>query len=111
MAIIKTKLINNKIPPSPLLRKSNLLKGFINNFLYEKNTFFHTLYKSKNCFKTSKSSLSILNIYQFLKTPEKDIILIPDYFCNESLYLLRQNNAKIKFIKRNALDIKKIQIY
>ena len=107
MAIVNIKVKNNKIPPSPLLKKSSLLKGLINNFMYEKNTFFHTLYKSKNCFKTSKSSLSILNLYQFLKTQDKDTILIPDYFCNESLYLLRQNNAKIKFYKEELLRYKK----
>ena len=94
----------NKISLSPKFKISNLVKIIINYRRLNKEDLYKKLYYSSNCINYGTSTWSILKIYQFFKTKKKNILLIPDFICNDSLSLLRLNNARIIFYKFDSLE-------
>ena len=94
---------NNKISLSPKIRIENLIKLVLITEISKNDNLYKILYNSNNCINYGTSTWSIFKIYQFLKS-NKNTVLIPDYICNDSLSLLRLNNANIIFYPYEKLE-------
>ena len=95
---------NNKISLSPKIRIENLRKLVFNYRNFKNDNLYKILYNSNNCINYGTSTWSIFKIYQFFKSSKKNTVLIPDYICNDSLSLLRLNNANIIFYPYEKLE-------
>ena len=96
---------------SPNLSWSNFLCLFKNNKIDEEKVrllFCRT--NNEKLFFFSRSSWAIYSIAILKKNP---CIFVPDYYCDEAIFLLRKLNTKIIFYKTNkdnSLDIEDLKI-
>ena len=109
MNLLKKFNYKNRISLYPSIEFKNIFFSIFNALKDKKEKNYRILYKSKNLLFYPRSTLSLLRIYQYLNTfKNKRTIFIPDYFCNESLSLLRGTDAKIIFYDHSLIRNKKL---